>query len=113
MSAISQHLVLSSENSLDGTHEGSTFAGKVTVHFFAEVGLEQVTATNSNTEGNYSFLSTTGCILENGVAGIEATALQEHPAQGGTGSFWSNQEHVNVFRRNDTGLLVKRNTETM
>ena len=55
MTFIAQYLVLCSKNSLDRTHQCSSFTGKISVNFFFEIGFKQITAANGDTECNHAF----------------------------------------------------------
>ena len=70
MAVFAEHLVLGRENSLDGSHQGTTFAGKITEHFFTEIRFKQVAATYSNSESNYTLVCFTGGILVNSEAAV-------------------------------------------
>ena len=73
--------VLCSKDSLYGTHQRSPFTGKITENFFFEIRFKQVAATDSDTQRDNTIKCTAGCVLENGVAAVQSTSLQEHPAQ--------------------------------
>src|SRR5690349_2461398 len=113
MTAISQHLVLSCEDSLDRAHQCTTLTSKIAIYFFAEIGFKQVTTTNCDTKSNDSFFRAASSILEDGVAGVQSTTLQEHPAKGSTRTFWCNKKYIHIFWRNDTRLLIERDSKSV
>src|SRR5688572_338249 len=99
MTFLAQYFILCCENSLNSAHQSAALAGKIAEYFFFEIGFEQVTATNCNTESNNTLFGFAGGILENGIAAVEAATLQKHPAQGSTRSFRSYEEYVHIFGR--------------
>src|SRR5580698_7791211 len=113
MSFLAQHFVLCGENSLNGAHEGAAFTGQIAIYFFSKVGLKKISAANSDPEGDDAVLCLPGGVLEDGIATIETTALEEHPSERSTGPFGRDKKNVDVFRRDDAGLFVEGDAESM
>src|SRR5205085_1880195 len=94
-------------------HEGSPFAGEIAEYFFTEICFKQIAAAYGDAEGDDAVFCFAGSVLEDGVAAVETTALEEHSSQGSTGAFWRHEEYVHVLGRNDARLFVKGDAEAM
>src|SRR5690606_14301268 len=108
-----QHFVLCFEDSCDGAHQGTAFAGKVRVYFLLEIRFEQVSGANADTERNGFRLGVTRSILEHGVACVNAFTLKEQPAYGCSRSLRGNEDHVDIRRRDDARLFFEGDAEPM
>src|ERR1700744_1645934 len=113
MAFLAQHFVLGGEDPLDSAHEGTAFAGEIAVYFFTEIGFEEVAAADGDAEGDNAVLCFACGILEDGVAAVEAAALEEHAAERGAGAFGGDEEYVDVLGGNDAGLFVEGDAEAM
>lgn len=76
-----EHLVLSLEQSLNGTHQRTALARQVRSGLLVEGGREQVARTNADAESYTLLIGLARSILIDCVRAVEATALKEHGAQ--------------------------------
>ena len=113
VAVFTQCFVLSQQQTLDSTHQSTAFAGQVGIHFLFECRFEQITGTDTDTQCDYPIPCFTRCILEDCVAGVQATSLQEHTAQWSARTFRSDQDHVYISRRDDVGTFLVSDSETV
>lgn len=92
----SQDLVLSLEQTLNGTHQDTTLTKEIRVDFLFKGGLVQVTGTNTDTQGNSTLASLAASILVDCERRVDTTAFLEQTADSETGALGSNQNHINV-----------------
>ena len=69
------------KDTLYGTHQSTTLTGKVRVNLTLESSLEQIARTHTNAKRNHTVPRTARSILENSIARVQTTTLQEHAAQ--------------------------------
>lgn len=91
----------------------TAFTVKIRVHLFLECRVVHVSRTNANAERNGLLLSLTCYVLEDCDAGIDATALLEQCSDGTTRALGRDKDDINIFRRNNFGVLLVYDRETM
>ncbi len=105
MAFFAQHVVLCGKDTLNGTHQRSAFTGEVAVNLPLEVGFEHVTATDADTESHHAIVSTTRCVLIDGVARVEPAFFEEQATERSSRTLGSNENNVDILGRNDTGTV--------
>ena len=78
MPLVTKYLVLCREDSLNRSHQGSSFPCQVTKNFLPEISFEQVSASYGDAQGYHSFFCSAARILKNSIAAIQSTSLQKH-----------------------------------
>src|SRR5262249_12864264 len=96
-----------------GTEQRASLAGEVAEDFALHCRLEQRTATDADAQRQAAIAPAAGCILVNRVARGDALAVHEATSKSGARTARGNQEHVDVGRRDDTGLIRVDDAEAM
>jgi hypothetical protein len=113
MSTFSQNFILSKEHSLNTTHETSSLTVQVTVDFFLESRLVEISGPDTDTESDGFFLRFAGHVLEDGERRVDASAFLEETADRAAGTFGGTEDDVDVGGRNDTGEILVDDGETV
>ena len=109
MAVLAQQVVLGFHDAGQAAHQHAAFAGEIAVDFLLEGGGEEIAGADGDAEGKGAFLGPSGGILEDGKAGVDAAAVQEVQAHVAARALGRHQDDVDVFRRNDLGLLFVDN----
>ena len=113
MSTFSQNFILRKEHSLNATHETSSLTVQVTVDFFLEGRLVEISGTDTDTESDGFFLGFAGDVLEDGEGRVDASAFFEETADCATGTLGGTENDVDVGGRDDTGQILIDDGETV
>lgn len=103
----SENLVLSDKHSLDTSHEGTSFTVKVRVDLLFKGGLVNVSGSDSNSESDGLFLGLAGNVLEDSDRGVDSSTLKEEGSDSSTGSLGSDENDIDIGRRDDTSLVTR------
>lgn len=108
-----ENLVLGTEETLDGAHEDTTLTVEVRVDLVLEGGLVEVTGSDTDTEGNGTVLGLARDILVDGNGSVDATALEEEVADGGTGALRGDEDDIDILGGNDASVLGEDDGESV
>lgn len=98
---------------MDTTHQAATLTVQVGVDLLLEGGLVEVTTADGNTEGLGLLLGLAGNVLEDGVRGVDTTALTEEGSDGTAGSLGGNEDDIDVGGNIDLGNVLEDRGETV
>ena len=96
----------------DETYD-TTFTVKVGVDLLLEGGLVHVTGADSDTDSDSLFLGLAGDVLPDGDGGVDTTTLLEESADSSARALGGNEDDINISGRNDLGVLLVDNGETV
>ena len=113
MAVLAQHLILSQQQSLDGTHQRAALTGEVRGGLALEGGLEQVAGTDADTEGEGLLLGLACSVLVDGIRAVQSAALAEHGAQRRARTLGSHHDDIHVLGRNDTCAVAPVDSEAV
>ena len=94
MTVLTEHIVLSLQETLDSTHQRTTLTSKVRSSLTLECSLEQISCTDTDTECNSLFLA-------------------EHCAERSTRTLRCNHDNINILRWNYACAIAPVDSETM
>jgi hypothetical protein len=92
----SEDFILSLEETLNGTHQNTTFTDEIRVNLLGEGGFIKVARADTNTEGDGALLSFAGSILENSERGVNTTTFLEKTTNSEARTLGGNQDNVNI-----------------
>ena len=113
MTILTEHLVLSEQQTLDSTHQRAALTGKVRGSFALECGLKQVTCTDTDTKGQCLLLGLPRSVLVNGIRAVQTATLAEHRAQRGTRTLRSHHDNIDILGRNNTRAVTPVDCEAV
>ena len=113
MTVLTEHIVLSLQETFDSTHQRTTLTSKVRSSLTLECSLKQITCTDTDTECNSLFLCLARCILVNSVRAVQTTTLAEHSAERSTRTLRCNHNNINILRWNYACAIAPVDSETM
>ena len=94
------------------THH-TTLAVQVGVHLLLESGLIHVTGANGDTNSDGLLLSLASNVLPNSNGRVDTAAFLEESTDSAAGTLRGNEDDVDVFRRNDVGVVLVDDRETV
>ena len=113
VSVFTQNFVLCQQQTLDCTHQWTTFSCQVGSSFTAESCFKQITWTDTDTQCNCSVHCIACCILIDSVRRVQTATFEEHGTQRSTRTFRSHHNHVDIFWRNYTCAITPCDSEAM
>ena len=113
MPVLAEHLVLGQPQPVDRSHQHAAFPGQVAEDLLLERGLEQVARADGDAERQAAVAGPAGVVLVDRVAGVDPAAFKEQPADGRARAFRGDQDHIDVLRRNNAGLVLIDDAEAV
>ena len=98
---------------MDAAHQTAALAVQVGVDFLFKSGLVQVTAADGYAESDGLLFGLAGDVLVDGDGGVDASAFAEEGADGPTGSFWCDEDDVDVCRYVDFCKVLENGREAV
>src|SRR3569623_70358 len=108
-----EDFVLRQPQAVDRAHEDAALAGQVAVDFLLEGRLEQVARADGDAQRLGALGGLAGGVLEDGVAGVDALALEEEAADRRARPLGGDEDHVDVLGRHLAGLGVVDDAEAV
>ena len=86
-----------------GTHH-TALSVEIRVHLFLKCRLVQISRSDSNTNGDGLLLGLAGDILVYCNGRVDSSTFEVEGSDGSAGSLGSDEDHIDVFGRDDLGL---------